>query len=382
VTVLYVLGDVPARGTGGHTRAASTIRALARAADVEVIWPERPQLQADPELARVERVTVRPVAGRQGAERAWAAARTLARRRPIALAQAIKPALTRAVAKQLERARPSVVIADQLAAALACMEAGVSEVRSVYNANNVEWLLRAGGGPAERVRWAGIRRLERDVLGAFAQSWMVSDADRAHALELCPGADVRVIPNALDLSSIRPVARPAAGPEVVMVGSFDYEPNRRGLEWLVREVMPRVWGARPEARLRVVGRWLGRPWDPEDTRVEVEGFVPEISAAYAAARCCVAPLVVGGGTPLKVIEALAYGVPLVATPTAVRALTGLEDGRDLFVAGDPDAFAAALLGVLDPAYDHSERAGRARASVDASYSVDAIAAEVARAISE
>jgi polysaccharide biosynthesis protein PslH len=383
VRVLYVLGDVPARGTGGHTRAASTIRALARAADVEVIWPERPQLEADPALADVHGVTVRPVTCRGIGGRAWAGARALAARRPVAMAQSIKPALVRAVAQRLDAASADVVIADQLASAMACLAAGAPEaMRSIYNANNIEWRLRAGGGRTERLRWAGIRRLERDVLAAFGQSWMVSEADRAGALALCPGADVRVIPNVLDLGGVGPVDRPAAEPVVLIVGSFDYQPNRRGLQWLVREVMPRVWQARPDARLRVVGRWPGQAWDPGDDRVEVQGFVPDIAAAYAGARCCVAPLVVGGGTPLKVVEALAYGLPLVATTTAVGALSGLEHPRDLFEADEPAEFASAVLEVLDPAYDHTERAARARAAIEAGYSVDAIAGAVARAISE
>jgi glycosyltransferase involved in cell wall biosynthesis len=383
VRVLYVLGDVPARGTGGHTRAASTIRALARAAEVEVIWPERPELQPDPALAEIAGVAVRPVTGHALSGRARSAARVLARGRPVAVAQAVKPALAEAAAERLAGGGVDVLVADQLAAAVACLELRpAGNARSVYNANNIEWRLRAGGGAAERLRWAGVRRLERDVLAAYDQSWMVSEADRDAALELCPGADVRVIANAVDMGAIEPIERPGSEPVVLLVGSFDYSPNRRGLRWLVDEVMPAVWRSRPEARLRVVGRWPGRPWEPGDGRVEVLGFVPDLAAAYAGARCCVAPLVVGGGTPLKVVEALAYGLPLVATTTAVRALSALQPGRDLIVADAAADFAAALLEVLDPSYDHGERGRRARGAIEASYSVDAIAGEVARAISE
>jgi hypothetical protein len=381
--VLYVLGDVPARGTGGHTRAMSTIRALARGTTVEVTWPDRPQLEADSGLGSTPGVSVRPVAGRGIAGRTGAALRTLAAGRPVTMARSVKPALVHAVADRLEAGGVDVVIADQLAAALACMEAGApGAARSVYNANNVEWRLRRSGGAAQRLRWAGTRRLERDVLAAFGQSWMVSEFDRTGALELCPGADVRVIPNALDLGGVRPVERPAPEPLAMMVGSFDYEPNRRGLRWLVREVMPAVWRARAEVRLLVVGRWPGRPWEPGDARVDVRGFVPDVASAYAWARCCVAPLLVGGGTPLKVVEALAHGLPVVATGTAVRGLTALEPGRDLQVADGPRQFANALLEVLDPDYDHAERGRRARAAVEASYSVDAIADAVSRALSE
>lgn len=380
MNVLYVLGDVPARGTGGYTRLASVVSALARSHAVEVAWPDRAELVADPALG--DRATMTPVTGRGLAERLASAVVELARGHPVAIAQAVKPALVRAVRDRVAGGHAELVVADQLAAAVTCMRAGVpGAVRCVYNANNVEWSLRAGGGLRQRLRWAGTRRLERRVLAHFNQAWMVSERDRAGVRELCPGADVHVVPNAVDVGAIRPVERPAADPVVLFVGSFDYEPNRRGLEWLATEVMPLVWRARPDARLRAVGRWPGKPWRPEDERVELAGFVPDIRDAYVAARCCVAPLAESGGTPLKVVEALAVGLPLVATSTAVRALDALEPGRDLLVADDREAFALALLDVLDSGYEHAARGARARAVVERNYSVDAIAGVLDRALS-
>jgi polysaccharide biosynthesis protein PslH len=380
VKVLYVLGDVPARGTGGYTRLASVVSALARSHAVEVAWPDRAELVADSALGESARLT--PVTGRGHAERLASAAVELLRGHPVAIAQAVKPGLVRAVRDRVAGGHAELVVADQLAAAVTCMRAGVpGAARCVYNANNVEWSLRARGGLRQRLRWAGTRRLERRVLAQFDQAWMVSERDRAAVRELCPRADVRVVPNAVDLSAIRPVERPGTDPVVLFVGSFDYEPNRRGLEWLATEVMPVVWRARPDARLRAVGRWPGKPWRPDDERVELAGFVADIHAAYAAARCCVAPLAESGGTPLKVVEALAVGLPLVATSTAVRALDALEPGRDVLVADGREAFAAALLDVLDSGYEHGARGAAARAAVERNYSVDAIAGVLDRALS-
>jgi glycosyltransferase involved in cell wall biosynthesis len=377
VRVLYVLGDVPAAGTGGHTRTAGTVRALARSAAVDVIYPDRPALAADERLADHGKVRLVPVHGRGRAGRAAVATTLLAAGRPLALARSVKPALRAALAQQVRERPPDVVVADQLSAALTCVLAGVPAAvpRSIYNANNIEWELRRSVGLLERLSWLGTRRLERDVLRAFDESWMVSEQDAEVARALVPEAAIRVVPNAVDVSAIQPV-RQSSKPVVLFVGSFDYAPNRIGLEWLTRRVMPAVWRERPDAHLDVVGRWHTH-WHPPDGRVRVRGFVPDLAEAYATARCAVAPLVAGGGTPLKVIEALAYGLPLVATPLAVQGLSALEPGRHVHVAGRPEEFASALLRLLDPSHDAGPLTAAARAQVERSYSLDAVAGAVA-----
>ena len=128
---------------------------------------------------------------------------------------------------------------------------------------------------------------------------------------------------------------------MIFVASFFYAPNRNGLRFLLEEVFPRVWAELPDARLTLVG--AGLPEMPDtDPRVERLGFVDDLGAAYASASCAVVPLLQGGGTPLKFIEALAYGLPVVATP---RAAAGLEvsDGRDCLIAEHAEPFAAALI---------------------------------------
>ena len=145
MNVLYVLGDVPARGTGGYTRLASVVRALARSHAVVVGWPARGEGVGVAALG--DRATMTPVTGRGLAERLASAVVELVRGHPVAIAQAVKPALVRAVRDRVAGGHAELVVADQLAAAVTCMRAGVpGAVRCVYNANNVEWSLRAGGG--------------------------------------------------------------------------------------------------------------------------------------------------------------------------------------------------------------------------------------------
>jgi glycosyltransferase involved in cell wall biosynthesis len=119
--------------------------------------------------------------------------------------------------------------------------------------------------------------------------------------------------------------------------------------WFTREVWPSVVGAMPEARLQLVGREPA----PEvqalaGPTVQVTGTVPDLDPWYARTRVCVAPLLAGGGSRLKILEALAAGRPLVATTIGAE---GLEDlvGRGVLVEDDPTAMARAVVDLLGDA---------------------------------
>ncbi len=161
----------------------------------------------------------------------------------------------------------------------------------------------------------------------------------------------------------------------MFVANFAYEPNRNGLRFLLEEVMPRVWEQLPEARLRLVGAGAELPVGA-DERVEAVGFVARLDDAYAGARCAVVPLLQGGGTPLKFVEALAYGLPVLATPRAAAGLA-VSDGRDCVLADGADAFAGALATLL--AQGAPEIGARGRELAEERYSIEALAALLAPA---
>ena len=222
------------------------------------------------------------------------------------------------------------VIADGPTEAAAL--AGLARRRPViYNAHNLESAyrheLQASGGLGSPRK---LRRFERGVLARAAEAWMVSEADAAAARELCPSVRVRLVPNVVDVSAIRPVVPDGSAQRALFVGNFSYEPNRNGLRFLLDEVMPRVWAQLPDARLRLVGAGLEEP-PSDDPRVEPLGFVEELADAYAGVSAAVVPLLQGGGTPLKFVEALAYGLPIVATPRAAAGLA-VRDGEHCLLA--------------------------------------------------
>jgi len=267
------------------------------------------------------------------------------------------------------------VIADGPIAAAALR--GLARTRPVvYNAHNLESSFRheldsstGAGTGSER----SLRAFERGLLATGHESWMVSEADIAAAHELCPAARLRYAPNVVDVAAITPIAPMIDERRAIFVANFAYEPNHNGLRFLLDEVFPRVWAKLPDARLALVGAGLEQP-PSDDPRVEALGFVDDLGAAYARASCGVVPLLQGGGTPLKFVEALAYGLPIVATP---RAAAGLEvrDREHCLIADGGEAFAAALVRVLRDGMPELGRHGRELA--EERYSIEALSAQLA-----
>ncbi|HYM54821.1 MAG TPA: glycosyltransferase family 4 protein, partial [Solirubrobacteraceae bacterium] len=252
--------------------------------------------------------------------------------------------------------------------------AGLARRRPViYNAHNLESGFRHElGARGARERHA-MRAFERGLLERAGEAWMVSEADIAAARELCPDARLRYAPNVVDVAAIVPVSPPARERRAIFVASFAYEPNRNGLRFLLQEVFPRVWAELPDARLTLVGSGLEHP-PGGDPRVQALGFVEDLRAAYATASCAVVPLLQGGGSPLKFIEALAYGLPTIATPRAAAGLQ-VRDGEHCLIAGDGEAFATALVSVLRDGAP--ELARRGRELVERSYSIETLSALLA-----
>jgi glycosyltransferase involved in cell wall biosynthesis len=145
---------------------------------------------------------------------------------------------------------------------------------------------------------------------------------------------VITVPNGVDPSP--EPAGPPAGPRpgeplrLLFVGSLNYEPNAQGLEWFAHEVAPRV-RERLDIEIDVVGP--GRR-GPELPGVTYLGRVEDVGSAYASVHAAVVPLRAGAGSRLKVVEALARGVPVVSTSLGVEGYD-VRDGEHALIADDP-----------------------------------------------
>jgi glycosyltransferase involved in cell wall biosynthesis len=358
---LLVTTHTPALRSGQMMRTYGVARALAAGSGrdgLTLLYVRFGADEPDASFAAIDGIELRAVVPSRGAGRLLAYAGARARGLPDGFARGVSRELAAAAAELAAEPSCGRVIADGPIAAAAL--ARLARKRAVvYNAHNLESGFRheieARGGRAQRQ----LRAFERSLLASAAESWMVSAADIAAAAELCPGARLRYVPNVVDVTSIEPVTARAEQQRATFVANFAYEPNRNGLDFLLEHVFPRVWAELPDARLQLVGGGLQQA-PSTDARVETLGFVADLRDAYARASCAVVPLLQGGGSPLKFVEALAYGLPVVATP---RAANGLEvvDGEHCLIADGAPAFAQALVRALRGEAVELGRNGRALA---------------------
>jgi polysaccharide biosynthesis protein PslH len=368
---LLVTTHTPVLRSGQAMRTYGVARALAEHGGLDLLYVRFDAPEPDDAFRAIPGVELCEVVPSRGLRRLLAYARARLGGVPAGFARGVSSELAAEAAHLAAEPDRGRVIADGPIAAAAL--AHLSRQRPViYNAHNLESDFRHELDPAA-VAGTGdhreLRSFERRLLARSCESWMVSEADIAAARELCPSARLRYTPNVVDVAAITPVTPAVEEQRAIFVASFAYEPNRNGLRFLLDEVFPRVWDELPDARLTLVGPGLEQS-PSADPKVEALGFVEDLRAAYARASCAVIPLLQGGGTPLKFVEALAYGLPIVATP---RAAAGLEvrDGEHCLIAEDGASFAAALVHVLRDGAPELGHGGRRLA--EERYSIEALA---------
>jgi glycosyltransferase involved in cell wall biosynthesis len=192
---------------------------------------------------------------------------------------------------------------------------------------------------------------EADASARLARAWL-SDADVVCATSPREAAamasryelrNVRTVPNGVRLPL--PVAPPPNQQRLLFVGNLTYAPNLEAAKVLVSEILPRVRARHPQATLDLVGPHAGALGDAP-AGVRIAGRVADLRPWYEGADAVVAPLWHGGGTRIKVLEALAYGRPVVATPLAVSGID-VRSSRDVLLADSPPALADAVSRLLD-----------------------------------
>jgi polysaccharide biosynthesis protein PslH len=368
---LLVTTHTPVLRSGQALRTYGVARALAGEDGLTLLYVRFDAPEPDAAFRSIPGIELHEVLPSRGMRRLLAYAKARLSHVPDGFARGVSMELAREAERLAGSPGRGRVIADGPIAAAAL--AALSRKRHViYNAHNVESAFRGqltgrgNGGLRE------LRRFERGLLARAWESWMVSEADMLNARELYPKAQLRLAPNVVDVDAIQPILGLAPEPRAIFVANFSYEPNRNGLRFLLEEVFPRVWKQLPRASLMLVGAGLESPSSGgEDPRVLRLGFVEDLAEAYAQARCAVVPLLQGGGSPLKLIEALAYGVPVLATPRAISGLS-LNQGEQCLVGEGGVAFADALVGVLRNGAPEIAYAGRRLA--EQRYSIEALRA--------
>jgi len=222
---------------------------------------------------------------------------------------------------------------------------------------------RANGNVGRRLyagtNWRKLRREELKTYGDADGVYLCSAADEQRLLDQMPGVRTAVIPNAADVEYYQPRSTdpPSDGCTVVFFGLLATLPNTDGVTHFAQNIWPRIAAAHPVARWKIIG---GRPPSSllalAGPRVELTGFVEDLRPHLAAATVVVVPLRLGGGTRLKIVEAMAMGKPVVSTTLGAEGIEAVP-GRDLLVEDEPADFADAVNRLLaEP--DLAARIGR------------------------
>ncbi len=360
--ISLVSSVTPSLKTGDGVRSYGVIAALARREPVNVSYIVFNEARPGPEYDALPAVSMRPMHASRGARRAIEYLRARRRDVPGHIARGVSPQLLRAAVAEPGDVR---IVADGPVVAAALLPVARRR-EAIYLAHNLESGFRTEWGRGD------LRAFERDVLRTFAECWMPTRAEVAAAVELGgEKVNARYVPNVVDVGKIKPLI-PSGQHRILFVGDFTYGPNREGLSFLADRVMPLVWERHSDVSVSVAGRGLDQA--PPDGRIEALGFVPDLSAVYATADVVVVPLLHGGGSPLKFTEALAYGLPVVATDHASRLLEDGAAGVHFMSAASANAFADAVVRMLEDR-DQALAIGAAGRELAARcYSIDTLAA--------
>lgn len=208
-----------------------------------------------------------------------------------------------------------------------------------------------------RIEGSRLARYEEAVARRSDRSLFVSEAEMAVFARRFSSDRLAVVRNGVDVDYFCPREEGAATgmvPRLTFVGAMDYLPNTDAVMYFVSRILPRIREHHPDVEFFVVGR---NPV-PEilalaerDRGIRVVGTVPDVRPYLEKTFVAVAPLRIARGIQNKVLEAMAMGLPVVATPEAFEGLHA-RPGEDLFVASDPETFAATVVRLL---YDHEER---------------------------
>ena len=274
--------------------------------------------------------------------------------------------------------RPDVIVVLSSNMAPYVLERGGERVRlcDLVDVDSEKWraYVEAGRLPmrlVHRREWHRVAALEARIAREFDWSTFVSGDEAALFQRLVPAAaaKVRAVPNGVDTEYFDPaIAREAPfaldRPRFVFTGTMDYPPNVDAVGWFARDVLPLVRLKQADAEFHIVGaNPAAEVRALQSDIVHVTGRVADIRPYIAHASVCVAPMRIARGIQNKVLEALAMARPTVVTPDALEGIEAMP-GRDLLLAEDPAAFAAACLVALAPAAASIGAAGRALVARD------------------
>lgn len=335
----------------------------------------------------------------------WAGVRGLVTGRPVVIVRDEIGAMYRLLAHLMEAEAYDLVHADQTSMAgyglWAAAQAQTHRPATVLDQHNAVYLLirrmlaEARSFLRELIIYREAQafvRYEARLCRAYDVVLTVSEQDKKHLLALFSGDEQRRIeakivpvPIAVDPDRVQAVPYPVnqrqskerRPPTILHVGTMFWPPNIAGVLWFARSVLPAIWAAVPDARFVVVGK---NP-PPEvcalsaDPRIQVTGYVEELTPYLEDADLFVVPLESGGGMRVKILDAWLWGLPIVSTRIGAEGIH-IKEGVNILIANNPATFAQAVIDLLTNSALNQRLRQTGRAWVEHRYAWPVVYAEI------
>jgi polysaccharide biosynthesis protein PslH len=287
-------------------------------------------------------------------------AQSLFSRQPWMMLRDQRPEMQQAVEDLAATSQFEIVHADQLNMGQYALP--FTNSRKVLDLHNALWVLYRRLAQTLPIThplkyiyardWRLLKRYEGNLCRNFDAVTAVSDEDRLALVEAGSLDDITVIPIAIDTDTQTQIARNPSSPHIVHIGTMYWQPNIEGITWFLDEIYPLVRQQVPNVRFTLIG---ARPpaslieRASADPSLTVTGYVDEPLPYLRDASMMVVPLHAGGGMRVKILNALAQGIPMVSTTLGCEGIA-VKDGKDILIADTPQSFANAAVRLLtDPA---------------------------------
>lgn len=193
-----------------------------------------------------------------------------------------------------------------------------------------------------------LRRFERTAAGLVQCQTTVSDGDRKTLLNICPGSDIAVVPNGVDPEYFRSTDDPVEPKTLIYVGGMTWFPNYDAMRYFFDDIWPLIRKEVLDVRVVHAGQHTTDEFlrmAETDPALRFPGFVDDIRPDISRAAVYVVPLRVGGGTRLKILDAMAMGKAIVSTSIGCEGIE-VTDGHDILIADTPEQFAARVIELI------------------------------------
>ncbi len=291
---------------------------------------------------------------------------------PYALEKYRSEAMKREIVREMRERDYDVIVCDFLVPSVNLPER--DDWTTVLFQHNVESMIwrRHFETQSQKIKrsyfytqWRKMERYERAACHRFDAVVAVSEADRDLMRDEFGLREVYDVPTGVDTEFFQPLGGVVNPRELVFTGSMDWLPNEDGMVYFVENILPIVRRSIPDVELTIVGRNPTRQlvsMSEADPKIKVTGRVDDIRPYVDRAAASIVPLRIGGGTRLKIYEAMAMARPVISTTVGAEGLP-LTDGEDLFIADAPEDFAERIVRVLSNGQLASRMGDRARAVV-------------------